>query len=422
MRQFKRSILNLQEYAYFHIKHRLKTKYKQDMKTRFWYFTVVLFLMIACKSSSKLVEQGNYDKAIEKTVKKILKGKADSEDILMLDKAYKLANTRNLEQIKLLKSEGKPENWESVYFQYLALDNRQKQVRKVLPLKLKGQTINYKQVDYTTSIVEAKTKAAEYFYAHGKRLMAFDRKVSYRDAYYSFKKAKKYRASAFPDIDKLIDEAHYYGTTRVLVDAMNNSRVRLPSDFFDKLLAINTNDLNKGWAEYYIGMMDREINYDYMITIMLQNIVFSPEKFDQKEYLREKEVQDGYTYVLDKNGNVMKDSTGNDIKVAKMKELKCTVVERRQFKEISVEAQLEYLELIPSKRVVKLIPVTATSVFENVYGKALGDFEALTKEDLALIERKSMPFPRDGDMIYDCIEPLQVHINEIIYENKGLVN
>lgn len=385
-------------------------------------FTLALaVLFAACKSSSKLVEQGNYDKAIEKSVKKILKGKADSDDIDMLDRAYQLANTQNKERIKLLKSEGKPENWEQIYFQYSALDNRQKQVRKVLPINHKGRTINYPQTDYTNDIVEAKTKAAEYYYHNGKRLMEQKNKLSYRDAHYNFSKAYKYRASAFPEIEGLMEEAKYLGTTRVGVDAINSTRYRISQDFFDKLLAFNTNNLENQWTEYHIGRENRNVDFDYMITIRVQNIDVSPERFDQKEYLREKTIEDGFSYALDSRGNVMKDSLGNDIKIPKYKDLKCTVVERIQTKDVTVTAQIEYLEVYPDRRVVKLIPTSATSTFRNVSGKAVGDMEALTPEDRKLIERSSVAFPSDMDMIYDCTEPLQKVVSDELQANKRII-
>lgn len=389
-------------------------------KTLLLLFSIAL-IIASCKSSSKLVEQGNYDKAIEKSVKQILKGKADSDDIDMLDRAYKLANTQNQERIKLLKSEGKPENWEQIYFQYSALNNRQKQVRKVLPINDKGRTINYPQVDYTNDIVEAKTKAAEFYYDNGKRLMQQKNKLSYRDAHYNFSKAYKYRASAFPDIENLLADAKYLGTSRVGVDAINSTRYRLPDDFIDKLLSFNTNQLSNNWVEYHIGRGNREVEFDYMITIRLQSINVSPERFDQKEILRAKTVEDGFSYALDSRGNVMKDTLGNDIKIPKYKDLKCTLVERHQSKEVTVEAQIEYLELYPDRRVTKLIPVTATSKFSNVSGKAVGDIDALLPEDRKLIERNTVAFPSDEDMIYDCTEPLQKVISDEIQANKRLI-
>jgi hypothetical protein len=201
------------------------------MKQIYLQLFISTLLILGCKSSAKLVEEGNYDKAIEKSIKEILKGKAKEEDIAMLDKAYNLANTRDNNEIKLLKSEGRPENWEQIYFIYSALDNRQAEVRKVLPLKMNGKVINYQQIDYTNSIVEAKTKAADYFYNNGKRLMALNNKPSYRDAYYNLIKAREYRASAFPDIDQLISDAAYNGTSRVLVDVSNTLQCAFPRIF-----------------------------------------------------------------------------------------------------------------------------------------------------------------------------------------------
>jgi hypothetical protein len=378
-------------------------------------------VVFSCKSSSKLVEEGNYDKAIDKSIKIIMKGKADAEDVDMLDKAYKLANTRDLEQIKLLKSEGKPENWEQIYFIYSSLDMRQSTVRKVLPIKQGGRTIDYPQVDYTSSIVEAKTKAAEYFYNTGKKLMAAKNKQSYREAFFNFQKAKDYRGSAFTDIDKMIADAEYLGISRVLVDISNNTPFKLPQDFFDNVVAINTAGLNSQWVDYYIGRADRKVDYDYYVTVLIKNIFVSPEQYNQKEYVRKKTVQDGFTYVLDSRGNVKKDSLGNDIKVPKYKDLVCTVMERQQHKQATVEGQIEYMNVYPNKRVVNLIPVSGTSVFDHYSGKAVGDLNALLPDDLDIIHQDPVPFPDDMSMIYDCSTTLRQAVNDAIMNNRNLI-
>ncbi len=388
---------------------------------RILFYGLTISLLFSCKSSQKLVEEGNYDRVIEKSIKSILKGKYDEDDALMLDKAYNLANTRDLERIKLLKAEGKPENWEQIYFTYSALDNRQKEVRKVTPVRIKGKVYDYKQTDYTNSIVEAKTKAAEYYYDNGKRKMGLNTKQAYREAYYNFTKARKYRGSAFPDIDQLIEDSRYFGISRVLVKVSNTTPFKLPPDYFTNLLSINTSELNHQWIEYYLGSADRKVEYDYFVTILLKNIAITPERFAKKEYIRKKEVPDGLTNALDSRGNVMKDSLGNDIKIPRYKELTCTVVERRQTKEATVEAQLEYMELYPNRRVMKLIPVSATSVFEHYSGRALGDLEALTEEDLKLVGQDVAAFPDDLSMIYDCNPILQQAISDAMRDNKNLI-
>lgn len=382
---------------------------------------ISIVIIAGCKSSEKLLDEGNYDKVIDKSIKSLIKDKNDEDDVLMLDKAYKLANARDLERIKLLKTEGKPENWEQIYFLYSSLDYRQKAVRKVLPMKANGKVYDYEQVDYTNSIVEAKTKAAEYFYANGKNQMGLNTKNGFREAYYNFVKAKDYRGSAFTDIDQLIEEARYRGTSRVLVDVSNNSPFRLQPDFFDNLMAINTSDFDNQWVEYHLGRSDRKVEYDYYVTILLKNILVSREQYSQKEYIRKKQVSDGFSYALDSRGNVRKDSLGNDIKIPKYKELTCTVIERQQYKNATVEAQIEYMAVYPNRRVMKLIPVSATSVFEHFSGRAVGDREALLPEDLNLLKNEALPFPDDISMIYDCIPSLQQAISAAMRDNRSLI-
>ena len=42
----------------------------------------------------------------------------------------------------------------------------------------------------------------------------------------------------------------------------------------------------------------------------LTNIEVSPEQIKEREYEDTKEIEDGFEYVLDGNGNVAKDSSG----------------------------------------------------------------------------------------------------------------
>ena len=82
------------------------------MKKYILYIALISGVVLGCKSPSKLIEQGDYNKAIEKSIKKMLKGNANNEDKLMLDKAYNLANQQDFEHIRLLKAEGKPFEYE----------------------------------------------------------------------------------------------------------------------------------------------------------------------------------------------------------------------------------------------------------------------------------------------------------------------
>lgn len=385
---------------------------------------VILLLavfIVTCKSPEKLLQKGNYDAVIVKTVKNILKGKADDEDKELMDKAYHLANQQDEERIRFLKAENRPENWEEIFRRYNALNRRQNEIRKVSPVTIGNRQITYDYTDYTDEIVEAKSNAARYYYDKGQESMTLHTKEGYRQAYFNFQKAGEYRASDYPDLNTLIQDARYFGTSRVLIEAVNNSRIRLPDEFINKVVNVNTSGLNSTWVEYYIDDQNGEINYDYIITIELQNIIISPEEISKHEYMKTKEVDDGFEYVLDRRGNVMKDSLGNDIKVPKYRQISCTIIETKQFKTATINGMVKFRSINPGN-VLKTEPVAATSVFEHMTARAIGDLDALEPVDRKFLRNEILPFPDDFSMLFDCSETLKQAARDVIYNNRRIIN
>lgn len=381
------------------------------------YLIIGIFIISGCSSTKNLFSKGNYDKVIDKSVKKLVKKPDSEKDAVNLDKAYRLANERDLERINYLKLEGNPDTWDEVYRRYAILSARQSKVKRVLPLKIGGKTIDYEYVDYNAEMADAKAKAADYYYDHGKKLMDNNTKESYRQAYQELTRAKDYKGGSYQDIDALISEARYKGISRVLVNTINRTHLNLPEDFMENLLSFNTNGLNSQWVEYHLRPLDRNIEYDYIIDVIIQIIDVSPEMFDTKEYMEKKTVEDGFEYVLDKNGNVMKDSLGNDIKVKKYKDLSCTVIERFQEKSVSIKGEIEILSTEP-RRLISKEPVGASTFFEHKSARAVGDIEALKPETLKLLDSEPLPYPDDFTMIYDCGDALRNSIRDVILHNR----
>ncbi len=377
-------------------------------------------LIFGCKSPEKLLQKGDYDAVIEKSIKNILKGKADNKDKELLDKAYNLANQQNTERIKFLKAENRPENWEEIYRHYNALNRRQNEVRKVSPLTIINKIINYEYTDYTRDIVEAKTKAAKFYYNKGLDDMKLQSKEGYRQAYFNFLKVREYRANDYPDLNNLILDAKYFGTSRVLLEVIGNARIQLPNDFYDNIGNINLSGLNSTWVEYYLEDKTRDMQYDYFITVELQNILVTPEELTKREYVKTKEIQDGFEYVLDNRGNVRKDSLGNDIKVPKYVQISCKVIEAKQFKTATINGMMKFRSVNP-KNILKSEPIAATSVFEHMTARAFGNLEALDPADMILLKLDVLPFPEDLSMIYDCTETLKQAVRDVVYDNRRLI-
>jgi len=378
-------------------------------------FTVTL---ISCSSPEKLMQQGNYDAIVEKSVKNLIKKPDSGEDALMLDKAYKLANERDLDRIKYLKIENNPNSWDEMLSLYSNLKNRQASVKRVLPLHIGNQTVQYDFVDYDVEIVSAKRKAADYFNSHGRKLMENNNKESYRQAYYELIRAKNYSGDSYSDLDQIIGEAKYLGTSRVLISMINRTIINLPQEFSDGLIAVNAKEMNSEWVEYYTRKMDDNVKYDYFIDIILLTINVSPDVSKDRDFIEKKTVDNGYEYVLDPKGNVMKDTSGNDIKIKKYKEIQCTVIETRQQKDCNITGEIEFLSVNPQS-LLKKQPISAGTHFEFVSARAIGDVNALSVETRKNIEVKPVPFPNDIEMILDCTEVLKQSIHEAVYYNRG---
>ena len=373
-------------------------------------FLIILLLIAGCASSLKQLQRGNYDGAIQTAVKKLRVDASDQEQAKVLDKAYVLANQQDYDRIKFLKEEGNPANWDEIFERYTDLKNRQALVSTVLPLELGSEVIDYAFVDYDTEIIQAKKNAGDYFWNHANELMKNGDKESYRQAYYEFNKAKKYIGD-IENISSLIEKAHYNGISRVLVTFSNKTQLKLPDRFIDDLMSFGVTDFNSEWIEFHATDGGQKTHFDYVMLINLKRIEVSPENIEQIDRMETKEIEDGWEYLLDENGNVVKDSEGNDIKIPQTRAVSCTIIESHQFKAAKLEGEVELVQNKP-KKIVKQVPIGAESIFEHVSARAIGDTEALSDADLKLLQIPVIDFPRDLDLIIDGAETFKHSIRE----------
>jgi hypothetical protein len=366
-------------------------------------FILAIFLS-GCGSSKKQLQKGNYDAAIEKAVKQLRKDPKDAG---------------HNERIRFLKMEGRPNSWDEIYIVYKALSDRQSLVRTVTPLDYNGRSVDFPYVDYLAEMVNAKRKAADFYYAHGTELMKSGIKESYRQAFSEFMRAKQY-VGDYEGIDKQIQQARYLGMSRVLVSIQNSSIIQFPKDFEQDLIALNLPDLNSEWVEYHTRDLNSGTQFDYFINVNVKNVVVSPDQTMQKDSVIKKNVEDGFTYIFDKKGNVMKDSLGNDIKQKKYKTLQCALIETVQSKVCHISGDVEVIQMNP-ERVVKKDPVGAQSAFEHVSSRALGDIQALNAKQLERTKTSPVPFPSDIEMVLRCSESLKIAIREAIRNNRRFI-
>ena len=376
-------------------------------------FALTLAILLSgCGSSKKQLEKGNYDAAIDKAVKQLRKDPNDTKQMATLESAYQVANEQDNERIRFLKMEGKPNNWDEIYIVYKRLYDRQALVRT-------APAINISYVDYMQDMVIAKRKAADFYYAHGVELMKSNIKESYRQAFAEFVRAKEY-VGDYEGIDNKIMESRYLGMSRVLVSIRNKSLIQFPPEFEQELLTLDLPSLNSDWVEYHTKTLDQNTQFDYFANVNINVIAVTPDESVQQDSVIKREIEDGFSYVLDKKGNVLKDTLGNDMKVKKYKTVQCALIETVQRKACRIDGDVELMQVNPNK-VIKKDPIGASSNFQNVSARALGDIQALSPQQLERTRAKPVPFPSDIEMIIRCSDNLKMAIRGAIQGNRQFV-
>ncbi|OFX32872.1 MAG: hypothetical protein A2X08_00430 [Bacteroidetes bacterium GWA2_32_17] len=384
---------------------------------KFIVILLTVFIATGCVTSKKLYQKGRYDQALRKSVKKLRGNPEKTKEINILEKAFNSANEANNNRIKYLKTEGKPESWNEIFSNYSFLKDRQELVRTVLPLKDGSRVIDFPIIDYDNEIVNAKKNAAEYFYVHAKNLLSSNNRFKARDAYFELKKVKEYY-NTYQDVDKYIEQARYMGITKVLLKFDNNTIIKLPPQYSKELLDFNTTRLNSEWVNYYVK--SENMNFDNIVNVNLKIIDISPEKLKEKESVQTKTIQDGTEYQLDQHNNVIKDSLGNPIKIPRMVNISCKVLEILQQKAAHLEGQLEYSDNSDKSLITSKL-IASDFFFENRVVTANGDLRALDNETAKLIGKPPLPFPDNIQMVMGATDVFKKVMIDALIENKYII-
>ena len=104
----------------------------------------------------------------------------------------------------------------------------------------------------------------------------------------------------------------------------------------------------------------------------------------KNKYTDSKKVEDGWEYVLDAKGNVMKDSLGNDIKTKKYKTISCDVIETVQKKESTIGAVVQFFTA--NNELIQSVPVSSVANFQYISATAIGDLNALSDASRAKLQ------------------------------------
>ena len=244
-----------------------------------------------------------------------------------------------------------------------------------------------------------------------KRLFNNNRKLDYRKAYDELQYIEKINPN-YKDTRRLIGQSHDRGTDYVMVSMRNRTSKIIPKRLSKDLLNIDTYGFDDLWTVYHSAKAKDQI-YDFGLELTLREINISPEQIREKQLVKERQVKDGWKYLLDKNGNQVIDEKGNKVKVDKMINVRCEVFQFTQFKSAAVIGQVKYTNLA-TKQLLNTFPIRSKFVFQHSYATYNGDKRALVKSFLDMIVLRSVRFPSNEQMVYDAGNDLKQRLKEIV--------
>ena len=378
----------------------------------------VLFSLLLSCSAGKQIEKalyaGNYDQAISNALKKLNSNKdkkRKQQFIVLLEEAYYKVVERDLRNIDRLKQDGNPEHLKVIYDLYINLDARQEAIKPVLPLKIGRKVITFDFNDYSDVIVTTRTDLSAYKYDQATQWLERSNKLDAREAYALLSYVEHINPN-YKDVRQLMEDAHFMGTDFVLVDIDNQTHQIIPQRLEDELLDFNTYGLNNFWTVYHADE-NETIDYDYAMQLQLKRINISPERINERQFIREKQIVDGWEYVLDSNGNVAQDSLGNDLKVDRIINARARFVEIEQFKSTQVIGKVVYTNL-QTNALLDVFTIDSEFIFRNTYARVRGDRRALKQHDRELLEHRRIPFPTNAEMVLDTGEDLKYKLKNIL--------
>lgn len=390
---------------------------KKPFRILAFFGLITLFLFQSCVSSERLLEKGDYDAALDKSIKKVTKDPDKKSEIQVLKKAYNYAQQKDNERINDLRKTGQPNIWGNVFTIFNQMNRRQNKLKSI-PYQVRNK-LNIPQVNYSSQIEDARYKAAEYHFVLAQQLLNQQNKRKAREAYQELQNVEQYLIN-YKDVNELKVKALNDGRMFTLITFNNASGQDIPEEFYNEIEKINIGRLNSTWTLYDINK-DANKCYDYKILISIQNIKITPELVKENNYTYDKEIQDGIQPKVNKQGLVVKDSLGEVIYINKYKTLYCYVRDLEQHKDAYVNLSVSYLDNI-SHQILRSNYLDAGFSFHHIATTANGDLDILPQNIRRRLGTMPLPFPHDFEMLMETSVILRDKINSYLYSNRNLIN
>ncbi len=381
------------------------------------YLSLTSLLFWSCtsvKNTQKSLNRGQYDLTIQKALDKLSRNKNRKKSLeyaTLLQNAFEKATQRDLNHITALKKENNPNHLEEMYHTYINLRSRQGKVRPILPLNFGSKKVNISFNDYTDDIISTKNQLCDFLYASAlENYNKANNKEQYRNVYDQLKHLESY-ARNYKNTNDLLESSYQKGRIYCFISLENRTNQIIPRALEADILNINLFNNDSFWTSFHCER-ENNLTYDYEIKLNFEDIRISPERIQQEHRTFEKEITNE-EYLVDEEGNRVKDEHGKEIKITTKETIVCHFHRFQQLKTADVSARVLIYDLV-NQKTKDSFPLHSGVVFDHIYASREGDRRALNNDLLPLLDVVAIPFPTTEQMVYDASQDLKNQFKEII--------
>jgi len=370
------------------------------------FLIMLLPLWLIAQSPSKLIDKGEYDRAIEVCVDKLQNGKGKKDELYAeLKHAYEAGSAADLITITELRATGQPDIWFDLFMAY---SNLQKRYLTILPVDemLKDDMVKIELTDYSSDVETSRQNAAAYLYAHGLSLLKSGNKTDAGKAYDEFLLVSKLYAE-YKDIDVQMRRALGKSATLARLEVNNLSGASLPPDFIAGIEDITLTYREKQYLDYVVRAKPGQ-DYSLILAIDINTVNVTPGTVNEKEYTTSHKHPESFAANYDDPKKFEEDKKNENFN-------KCKVKETYQIKSAVIKGKVKYIDK-QSRAIMYAIPVTARSVFENKTATASGDMYACPPEIIEILDKPKRKFPKNGEMVTKAGKEFKMLVKGIIWD------
>lgn len=208
----------------------------------------IAFIAASCSSGYKSYKRGDYYKACIESIERLRSNPHHDKSQFTLTKSYPLAQKAAMRQIENATIANEPDKYDIIVYQYERLN----ELANFIYSSPKANSLIPTPTEYIAELADAKEKAAQRAYEFGLRAFDQDNIDQARVAYQYFQKANKY-VYGYKDVLRMIDEARYEATLRVVVQRpITSNRFQYSADFFyNNLVAEMSQNAKNRFVRFY---------------------------------------------------------------------------------------------------------------------------------------------------------------------------